>query len=125
MFVGDDVNICCDCRVEFKTQEDDDEDPASSKDSRELVMAAQTIFQMGGANLLHLQTHTILLHAIYNVRTESWTSVVRLLTNFYLRVPFELGSLCVVRCWRQPICTYCGPVSCAAALGPTCCWSFP
>ncbi len=50
MFVGDDVNICCDCRVEFKTQEDDDEDPASSKDSRELVMAAQTIFQMGGAN---------------------------------------------------------------------------
>ncbi|EIE20794.1 cytochrome P450 [Coccomyxa subellipsoidea C-169] len=35
--------------VEFKTQEDDDEDPASSKDSRELVMAAQTIFQMGGA----------------------------------------------------------------------------
>lgn len=75
--------------------------------------------------LLHLQTHTILLHAIYNVRTESWTSVVRLLTNFYLRVPFELGSLCVVRCWRQPICTYCGLVSCAAALGPTCCWSFP
>ena len=36
------------CRVEFKTQVDEDEDPSSSKESRELVMAAQTIFQMGG-----------------------------------------------------------------------------
>ncbi|BDA42318.1 Cytochrome P450 3A24 [Coccomyxa sp. Obi] len=35
--------------VEFKTQVDEDEDPSSSKESRELVMSAQTIFQMGGA----------------------------------------------------------------------------
>ncbi|KAK9901608.1 hypothetical protein WJX75_004612 [Coccomyxa subellipsoidea] len=35
--------------VEFRTQEDDEIDSSASKDSRELVMAAQTIFQMGGA----------------------------------------------------------------------------
>lgn len=46
---------CCDvCRVEFKTQEDDETDSTASKDSRELVMAAQTIFQMGGAILFAL-----------------------------------------------------------------------
>lgn len=59
--------------MEFKTQEDEDGDASSSKDARELVLAAQTIFQMGGADCLHNITlvtscvHTVHLGASQHV----------------------------------------------------------
>jgi hypothetical protein len=82
---------CCDvCRVEFRTQEDDEIDSSASKDSRELVMAAQTIFQMGGAiffALLDLEGVASRTH----LHETGRSSLLALLLGFVMRKLLLVG----------------------------------
>lgn len=119
------------CRVEFKTQVDEDEDPSSSKESRELVMAAQTIFQMGGISrfFFHSMSLRLCKYVLDPYASQGWHSwagektppslcpLFRCISNtFTERLScFYAGLTC--RCWRQPLCAHCGLVSCAFALG--------